>query len=139
VIHSGDRVDLDVAQEVSAAQATTTGVSTSPTFSTRKVQTKLSLRSGATVLLGGLMSSNKSEGNAGIPLLKDIPLLGQLFRSNTEKNDRTELIVLITPYIIEDDSDAQAVTDAFRKRLGNWAQDAGTPNKPVAGQSKNNP
>jgi len=139
VIHSGDRVDLDVAQEVSAAQATTTGVSTSPTFSTRKVQTKLSLRNGATVLLGGLMSSNKSEGNAGVPLLKDIPVLGQLFRSNTEKNDRTELIVLITPYIIEDDSDAQAVTDAFRKRLGNWAQEAGTPNKPVADQSKNNP
>jgi len=122
VIHSGDRVDLDVAQEVSAAQATTTGVSTSPTFSTRKVQTKLSLRNGATVLLGGLMSSNKSEGNAGVPLLKDIPLLGQLFRNNTEKNDRTELIVLITPYIIEDDSDALAVTEAFRKRLGDWAQ-----------------
>lgn len=122
VIHSGDRVDLDVAQEVSAAQATTTGVSTSPTFSTRKVQTKLSLRNGATVLLGGLMSSNRSEGNAGIPLIKDIPVVGQLFRNDTGKSDRTELIVLITPYIIEDDNDAQAVTDAFRKRLGGWAQ-----------------
>jgi len=137
VIHSGDRVDLDVAQEVSAAQATTTGVSTSPTFSTRKVQTKLSLRSGATVLLGGLMSSNKSEGNAGIPLLKDIPLLGQLFRSNTEKNDRTELIVLITPYIIEDDSDAQAVTDAFRKRLGDWAQQPNNKLKPPTKSHQN--
>jgi len=123
VIHSGDRVDLDVSQEVSAAQATTTGVATSPTFSTRKVQTKLSLRNGATVLLGGLMSSNKSEGNAGIPLLKDIPGLGQFFRNNTGKSDRTELIVLITPYIIEDDTDAKAVTEAFRKRLGGWAQD----------------
>ena len=122
VIHSGDRVDLDVAQEVSAAQATTTGVSTSPTFSTRKVQTKLTLKTGATVLLGGLMSNTKSDGNAGIPLLKDIPVLGQLFRNNTGKSDRTELIVLITPYIIEDDNDAQAVTEAFRKQLGGWAQ-----------------
>lgn len=122
VIHSGDRVDLDVSQEVSAAQATTTGVSTSPTFSTRKVQTKLSLKNGATVLLGGLMSGNKSDGNAGIPLLKDIPGLGQFFRTDTGKSERTELIVLITPYIIEDDNDAQAVTDAFRKRLGGWAQ-----------------
>lgn len=122
VIHSGNRVDLDVSQEVSTAQATTTGVSTSPTFSTRKVQTKLSLKNGATVLLGGLMSSNRADGNAGIPLLKDIPLLGQLFRTNTGTNDRTELIVLITPYIIEDDNDAQAITDAFRKRLGPWAQ-----------------
>lgn len=123
VIHSGDRVDLDVSQEVSAAQATTTGVATSPTFSTRKVQTKLSLRNGATVLLGGLMSSNKSDGNAGIPLLKDVPVVGQLFRTNTGKTDRTELIVLITPYIIDNDSDAQAVTEAFRKRLGGWAQE----------------
>ena len=122
VIHSGDRVDLDVSQEVSTAQATTTGVSTSPTFSTRKVQTKLSLRNGATILLGGLMSSNKSDGNAGIPLLKDIPVLGQLFRNNTGKSDRTELIVLITPYIIEGDNDAQAVTEAFRKQLGEWAR-----------------
>ena len=131
VIHSGDRVDLDVTQEVSAAQATTTGVSTSPTFSTRKVQTKLSLRNGATVLLGGLMSSNKSEGNAGIPLLKDIPWVGHLFRNDTGKSDRTELIVLITPYIIEDDSDAQEITQAFRKRLGGWAQEPSPGNKTV--------
>jgi general secretion pathway protein D len=132
VIHSGDRVDLDISQEVSAAQATTTGVSTSPTFGTRKVQTKLSLKNGATVLLGGLMSSNKSDGNAGIPLLKDIPGLGQLFRSNTGQSDRTELIVLITPYIIEDDSDAQTVTDAFRKQLGAWAQPAAVAPRPPA-------
>jgi general secretion pathway protein D len=128
VIHSGDSVDIDITQEVSAAQATTTGVSTSPTFSTRKLQTKLSLRNGATVLLGGLISSGKSEGNAGIPLFKDIPVVGQLFRNDTGKGDRTELIVLITPYIIGDDNDAQAVTEAFRKRLGGWAQPPGPSN-----------
>ncbi len=131
VIHSGDRVDLDISQEVSAAQATTTGVSTSPTFSTRKVQTKLTLKNGTTVLLGGLMSSNKSNGNAGVPFLKDIPGLGQLFRNDTGKSDRTELIVLITPYIIEDDNDAQLVTQAFKNQLGSWAQvPTGSVNKP---------
>lgn len=129
VIHSGDQIGLDISQEVSAAAATNTGVSTSPTFSTRKVQTKLSLKNGATVLLGGLISSNKSDGNAGIPFLKDIPLLGQLFRTNTEKIDRTELIILITPYIISGDEDAQAVTNAFRSRLGDWAQ----PDEPATG------
>jgi len=115
-------VDLDISQEVSAAQSTNTGVNTSPTFSTRKVQTKLSLKNGATVLLGGLIANNQSQGNAGIPLLKDIPLLGHLFRTDTEKSDRTELIVLITPYIIADDNDAEAVTTAFRSQLGEWAQ-----------------
>lgn len=122
VIHSGEQIDLDVTQEVSSAQTTNTGVNTSPTFSTRKLQTKLALKNGATVLLGGLISNNKSQGNAGIPLLKDIPLLGQVFRTNTETNNRTELIILITPYIIADDNDAAAVTDAFRKQLGGWAK-----------------
>lgn len=122
VIHSGDQVDLDVTQEVSSAQTTTTGVNTSPTFSTRKLQTKLALKNGSTVLLGGLISNNKSQGNAGIPLLKDIPLLGQIFRTDTEQSDRTELIILITPYIMADDNDAMAVTNAFRDQLGEWAK-----------------
>jgi len=122
VIHSGDQVDLDVTQEVSSAQSTSTGVNTSPTFSSRKLSTKLSLKNGATVLLGGLISNNKSQGNAGIPLLKDIPGLGVLFSTQTETNNRTELIIMITPYIIADDNDAAAVTSAFRKQLGGWAK-----------------
>lgn len=121
VIHSGNQVDLDISQEVSAAQVTSTGVNTSPTFGTRKIDTKLSLRDGATVLLGGLISNNSSQGNAGIPLLKDVPGLGQLFRTNSDKSDRTELIILVTPYIIANDNEAQSVTDAFRKQLGDWA------------------
>lgn len=124
VIHSGNQIDIDVSQEVSAAQSTTTGVNTSPTFGTRKVDTKLSLKEGATVLLGGLISNNNSQGNAGIPILKNIPIVGQLFRTDTLKSDRTELIVLITPYIISNDSDAQAVTDAFKKQLGDWARES---------------
>lgn len=127
VIHSGDQIDLDVSQEVSSAQATATGVNTSPTFSSRRLQTKLSLKNGSTVLLGGLISNSRSGGNAGIPLLKDIPILGHAFRTDTDVADRTELIVLITPYVISDDADAQAVTDAFRRQLGTWAH-------PAAGQ-----
>lgn len=122
VIHSSDQIDLEVQQEVSAAQSTTTGVSVSPTFTSRKIQTRLSLRNGDTVLLGGLISSNRAEGDSGIPLLKDIPGLGQLFRKNTKSGDRTELIVLITPYIMNDDRDARALTQAFRDRLGPWAR-----------------
>ncbi|MDP2199696.1 MAG: secretin N-terminal domain-containing protein [Sulfurimicrobium sp.] len=123
VIHAGDRVDLDITQEVSSAESTTTGVSTSPTISTRRVDTKLTLRDGATVLLGGLISSNKTRGESGIPFLKDIPALGQLFRTNSDTEAKTELLVLITTYIVADDHDATAVTDAFRKQLGPWAQD----------------
>ncbi len=123
VIHSGNQVDLDISQEVSAAQITSTGVNTSPTFGTRRIETKLSLKDGATVMLGGLISKNSSQGDAGIPFLKDIPGLGQLFRTNSDKSDRTELIILVTPYIIANDFEAQAVTEAFRKELGGWARE----------------
>jgi general secretion pathway protein D len=122
VIHAGDRIELEVSQEVSAAQSTTTGVSTSPTISTRKIDTKLSLKDGATVLLGGLMSSTGSKTQGGVPLLKDIPGIGQLFRVDGENSTTTEMIVLITPYIIADDKDAEAMTEAFRSRLGDWAR-----------------
>jgi len=132
IIHAGDRIELEVAQEVSSAQSTTTGVSSSPTISTRKVDTKLTLRDGSTVLLGGLMSSNQTSGDSGIPFLKDVPAVGQLFRVNTDNTTRTELIVLITPYIIADDKDAQSITEAFRSRLGDWAQDAPLPRRGAA-------
>ncbi|HEX4870784.1 MAG TPA: secretin N-terminal domain-containing protein, partial [Nevskiaceae bacterium] len=122
-IHSGDRVDLDVSQEVSAAQATTTGVDTSPTFATRKLETKLTLQNGSTVLLGGLISSDQSAGDTGVPFLKDIPLLGRLFRRDTNRESKTELIVLITPYIVNDDIDARAVTQAFKSLLGSFADE----------------
>lgn len=122
VIHSGGRIDLEVAQEVSAAQANETGVNSSPVISTRKVDTKLTMADGGTVLLGGLMQEQKTDGHSGIPLLKDIPVVGPLFRTGmSENSDRTELVVLITSYVIEDDFDARAVTDAFRGQF-DWAR-----------------
>lgn len=139
VIHSDDQVDLDVSQEVSSAQTTTTGVNTSPTFSTRRVQTKLSLKNGATVLLGGIISNNKSKGNAGIPFLKDVPLLGHLFSTETESSTRTELIILITPYVISDDKDAASVTDAFRESLGDWARTHPAKASPKADNKESTP
>ena len=121
VIHSGDQIDLDVSQEVSSASTTNTGVSASPTFSTRKIETKLTLRNGATVMLGGLISEDTSRGGTGVPGLKDIPLLGGLFSNQNRTSGRRELIVLITPYLINDNTDAEAVTEAFRRMLGPWA------------------
>ncbi len=136
IIHAGDRIELEVSQEVSTPQNTTTGVSTSPTISTRKVDTKLSLKDGATVMLGGLMSRNQSKTKGGVPLLMDIPILGQLFSVDTDTSNTTELMILITPYIIADDKDAQAITDAFRGRMGDWARKA---SPPVSKQGDANP
>ena len=121
IIFAG-RVELEVQQEVSSAGSTSTGVNVSPTFSTRKVETKVSIRDGATVALGGLISRTENKGNVGIPFLKDIPFAGQLFRTNTQDADETELIILITPYVVENDLVAEQVTQALRGQMGTWAQ-----------------
>lgn len=122
VVHSNNRVDLEITQEVSEAQENTTSSITSPIILNRSLATTLSLEDGSTVLLGGLISQNNSFGNVGVPLLKDIPVLGQLFSNRTQTARKTELIVLITPYIIKNAQDAAQIREAFRARLGEWAQ-----------------
>ena len=133
IIFAG-RVELDVQQEVSSAAATATGVNVSPTFSTRKVDTKLSIRDGATVALGGLISRTETAGKTGVPLLKDLPFLGQFFRNDTSTGDQTELIILITPYVVENDLVAEQVTQAMRSQLGAWAQPGAAAPAGSAGQ-----
>lgn len=122
VINSGNRIDLDISQEVSNAKITQTGVAVSPTIGTRKVDTKLSLRDGSTVMLAGLINSSNGLTDSGVPFLKDIPGLGSLFKSTSVINKKTELIILITPYIINDDFEAESITAAFQNTLGDWAK-----------------
>ena len=76
--------------------------------------------------MGGLISETYTEGDNGIPYLKDIPGLGNLFKSQSKSIDRTELIVLLTPYIIDSADAADQVRDGFRSQLG----DCATPPKP---------
>ncbi|RZJ06914.1 MAG: hypothetical protein EOP39_17800 [Rubrivivax sp.] len=123
VINSGNRLDLDVSQEVSNASTTQTGVSASPTISTRRIETKLSLRDGSTVLLGGLISQDGNVSDSGVPLLKDIPLLGALFKKQGKDSNRTELLVMITPHVVNDDFEAEEISAAMRDSFGTWAQD----------------
>lgn len=68
--------------------------------------TRLLVKNDQTVVIGGLIDRQQERGRSGIPILKDIPLLGALFGS-TQRNDvQTELFVFLTPHIIEDDADA---------------------------------
>lgn len=129
VIHAGGRIEIDVTQEVSLVQEVTSESgaqkqqSLTPPVLSRKLDTKVSVADGNTIVLGGLIQENKSEGKSGIPFLKDIPYLGALFRTSMANAvDRTELIVLLTPYVVEDDFDANAITDTFRNQFS-WAQE----------------
>lgn len=120
VVRNGGRIDLNIAQEVSSAKTIVAGQVQSPTISTRKIETKLTAIDGNTIVLGGLITDNRSSSDSGIPYAKDIPILGNLFKKGNESTKRNELIVLITAYAMEDEYDTQAVADAVRKRFP-WA------------------
>lgn len=117
VVHGSRRVDLEITQEVSEATTNRTSDISSPVISNRKVNTQVALTDGATVMIGGLFSTTQSDGTSGVPFLKDIPGVGQLFRVDSITNKRTELIVLITPYVVNDDADADAITNSFRQQF----------------------
>lgn len=116
VIYSDNRVDLQIRQEVSEALPVAANGVQSPTISNRAVSTNLSLRDGSSVLIGGLIRNGGRDGQSGVPLLKDIPLLGNAFKTRTRGRDRSELIIMITPYIVETDAQATELTRAVGER-----------------------
>jgi len=117
VVQASGLVDIDISQELSEQQLATASSTGSPIILTRKLQTTLTLRDGGSVLLGGLISSSQSEGEEGIPGIGKIPLLGKLFRTNSLKEDRTELLILVVPYVIETNAQAIDLTESFRQKL----------------------
>ncbi|WP_426039839.1 secretin N-terminal domain-containing protein [Brevundimonas sp. DC300-4] len=123
----GDRVDIQISQENSTAGAAPEGIS-SPTILNRSLTTQIAITDGWTGVLGGLIANNYSKTNGGVPFLKDIPLIGSAFQNNSVEGDRTELLILITPYIVRNDEDmadfaeryASDMNAAFRTGRG-WS------------------
>lgn len=109
-------VMIAVTQEVNAA--TTETAFDAPVISARSVQTHLLIRDRQTVVLGGLIDRQRDDTRAGIPLLSNIPLIGGLFGRMSRRTTETELFIFLTPRIIRDDDEADAVTLPFRERTG---------------------
>ncbi len=121
-INTGGLVTLDVAQEVSDVATPAANTATgSPTFDDRIVRTSVAVQDGQTVALAGLIRDNSQEGNSGLPFLKDVPVVGTLFSSQNNTRARTELIVLITPRVVQNQENARALTEDLRKQLINAA------------------
>lgn len=118
VVHSGQRVDLQITQEVSEATPTDTSDISSPSIFSRRVETSLSLSDGQSMLLGGLISNTSTDGKSKVPFLGDVPVLGRLFQNRSTHGARTELLMLITPYVVEDAGQAREITDAIQARFG---------------------
>lgn len=117
-VYSDNRVDLEIRQEVSEALPIGTDDAVqSPSIFNRAVSTSLSLRDGSSVLIGGLMSQRRSQGNGGVPYLKDVPLVGNLFKSSSRTGNKTELVLMIVPYIVDSDEQATALTRTITDRM----------------------
>lgn len=118
-VNSEGLVNMRIAQEVSEIGDDTVQIEgiTSPTFTTRETETTVVVQSGETIVIGGIIQENKRSSRAGVPYLMDIPVFGQLFRRDDENLRRTELIALITPYVVRDREEAKSVTEEFKGRV----------------------
>jgi general secretion pathway protein D len=115
-INVNGNVRLDVEQEISNVSPQTAS-SLTPTVSERRVKSSISVASGQTVLLAGLISEQQNGTRSGIPLLNEIPGLGDAFSSQTKRGTRTELIIFIRPQIIRNGTDASNVAEELRSKL----------------------
>jgi len=112
-INSEGYLALNINQTVSNAQKNTTSDISSPIIFNRSLTTDVILKSGETVILGGLITEDKSRDETKIPFLADIPILGKLFSTAGDSIDKTELVILVKPTIISNSADAAIVTEAL--------------------------
>ena len=116
-VNAGGLIYLDVEQEVSDVAVTTSSSIDSPTIRQRRIGSTVAVQSGETVALGGLIRDTRSKGKTGIPVLGDIPVLGNLFSTTDDSVARTELLVLLQPRIVRTRDEARSVTAELRRRL----------------------
>lgn len=117
-VNAGGLVMMEVAQSVNQATETKTSTNIdSPTIQKREIETSVVVQSGETLVLGGLIKENNNYSRSGVPLLHELPLLGPIFGSTTRNKDKSELVVLITPRVVNSRQDAASVTDEFRRKL----------------------
>ena len=111
-----------------------------PTTTQRSAAAKVSVRDRDTIILGGFISTTKSHTKSGIPLLKDIPGFGYLFRSTADSYDRVELIILIRPTVLFTPEQAALVANHERDKLPNvkraFAEDQADENKQLKAADK---
>ena len=122
-INAGGMVNMEIKQQVSEpgtiVELGTSGSATSSAreFLQRSVTSKVVIKDGQTLVLGGLIRETGTDGQSGIPVLYKVPVLGALFGQTTQEESRTELIVLITPRVVQDSLEAGQVTEEIKRKM----------------------
>ena len=115
-VNIGDMVTMQISQAVTDV-GLPDGATGQRSFLQRQISSKVAVRSGETIVLGGLIRENANTGSSGIPLLHEIPLLGALFGQKASGGRRTELLVIITPRVVRSDQDARDIGRDLRQRM----------------------
>jgi general secretion pathway protein D len=116
-VNSKGVVVMEVSIDLSNSVPSSSGASGNPDIFERAINTEVVAKSGQTVLLGGLISETLNTGDTGTPGLAKIPLLGNLFKATSRANGRTELVILITPKILDDPDSWNSVKENFQRAL----------------------
>ena len=116
-INAQGLVVMEISQTISNTVPGSSGVSGAPTFFDRSVVTQVVARSGQRVLLAGLISASGSETSDGIPWARKLPVVGSVFRSDTRKREKTELVLLITPRVIDSPEEWDSVKRGLESAL----------------------
>ena len=118
LVQANGLVDLAISQQLSeVVPSVDTGLAGSPAILNRRISTSLTLRDGGSLLMGGLISGNQSGGTTGVPVLGRLPLVGHLFRTDVVQENRTELMIMVTPYVIADHEEGWELTRRIREQL----------------------
>lgn len=118
IVQANGLVDLEISQQLSEAQpGANTSLAGSPTILNRHISTSLTLKDGGSLVMGGLIANNRSAGQTGVPVLGRIPGLGRLFRSDSLQEDRTELLIMVIPYVVATHAEGSALTEELKQQL----------------------
>lgn len=115
-VNDGGLVTLDISQSVTDVGPVDVATK-QRTFLERNVESRVAVRSNESIVLGGLIRDNETTGRSGVPLLMDIPVVGGLFSSTSTASTRTELLIFITPRVLESDQDLKDLNIEMRDRM----------------------
>jgi general secretion pathway protein D len=117
-VNSKGLVNLQALVEVSQrGNNVIVGQDSFPSFDIRQAETTAVVQDGDTLAIGGMIGENRNNDKNGVPYLMDIPVLGRFFRTTSDRTQRTEIIMLITPHVIRSRTEGTEVTEEFKSKL----------------------
>jgi general secretion pathway protein D len=116
-VNASGQITMEIVQEVNGVDLTTSSGIDSPTIFQRSINTVVTVQSGESIILGGLITESESISKNGVPFLRRVPVLGAMFGSTTNSKDRAELLVMITATAVPDNISARMVTDEMKKKM----------------------